>query len=268
MFLASIDPYECFTSQGSTGVDADGDGLEDYCEEIIAPAFAPQLYYYNQDDVRGEPHWVAQVTLNNTVVIGYLLSYYYDLGATRFYGPCMGSPSLPGCPGHYGDSEDIYLTVLYDATTQHWVLDRAVYSQHDGYGIYNPGSQGYPTDLVYPSHPGAYPRAYVAEGKHGNYASVSECNLGGMGWSDTCNDDNTAAQVAMYGPGGSLNIGSRAIHSASQDCMPSANPSYEYYGSGQLECYWTNQRFRGWIPTYLGGDDTDPYSPKLAYNGF
>jgi len=267
VYLGASDPYECFASWGSTGVDADGDGLEDLCEETLAPTFAPELYYYSGDDVRREPHWVPQVTPNNTVVIGYLLSYYYDLGATPFYGPCQVTPTPPGCGGHNGDSEDIFLTVLYDFGTQHWVLARALYSQHDGYGIYEQGNQGYP-DLVYPSHPGAYPRAYVAEGKHANYATASECDAGGFLWSDTCEDVNTAARVETFGSGGSLNLGSRAVHSSGQDCMASANPSFEWYGSGRLECYWTDQRFRGWVPTYVAGDDTDPYSPKLADNGF
>ncbi|HXF96112.1 MAG TPA: hypothetical protein VNI61_08405 [Gemmatimonadales bacterium] len=48
----------------------------------------------------------------------------------------------------------------------------------------------------------------------------------------------------------------------------SRNPPHEYYGSARQECYWTIVRFRGWIPITIGGDDSDPYSPLLAFMGF
>ena len=262
VYLGACDPYECFASWGSTGVDADGDGLEDLCEETLAPMFAPELYYdYGGDDVRGEPHWVARPTDSGTVVIGYLLSYYRDEGCRA-----LGCGAL-GADRHNGDSEDIYLELYYNFSTQHWVLLQALYSQHGDYGVYSKGSDEYPTQLFYPWHPGAYPRTYVSEGKHANYSSVSECDWGDY-LQDDCDDDNTSARVDTYRFGQSLNIGSSAVHSPDQDCMPSADPSYEYYGAGRIECYWTDQRFRGWVPDSVGGRDTDAYSPKLAARGF
>ena len=76
-------------------------------------------------------------------------------------------------------------------------------------------------------------------------------------------DVNTAARVetATF-----WNIGSRAARLI--DCVASRNSSYEYYGSGKLECYWTDQRFRGWIPLNVGGADSDAYSPQLGLMGF
>jgi len=146
---------------------------------------------YGGDDVRGEPHWVARPTDSGTVVIGYLLSYYRDEGCRA-----LGCGAL-GADRHNGDSEDIYLELYYNFSTQHWVLLQALYSQHGDYGVYSKGSDEYPTQLFYPWHPGAYPRTYVSEGKHANYSSVSECDWGDY-LQDDCDDDNTSARVDTY----------------------------------------------------------------------
>jgi hypothetical protein len=47
-----------------------------------------------------------------------------------------------------------------------------------------------------------------------------------------------------------------------------APPPYEYYGGGRLECYWTSQRFRGWIPTTVGGAEADIHGVMLHAMGF
>jgi hypothetical protein len=263
VFLGSgVTPDVCYFG---TYTDADQDGLGDFCEKNLAAAFAPELYYYNGDNVGREPHWVARISSGDKVMVGYLLSYYRDEGSQAYL--CTLPPPFhdPSCEGHNGDSEAIFEETYYDFTSQHWVLNQASYSQHTSYGVYTRGTKAYPFALIYPAHAGAYPRAYVAQGKHANYASRNECNSGGAFGTDICESVNTTARVAA---GASLNLGSRSNHSASQDCMPSSNPSYEYYGSGRLECYWTQVRFRGWIPINVGGADSDPYSPRLQGMGF
>ncbi|HEU5357879.1 MAG TPA: hypothetical protein VFU45_02075 [Gemmatimonadales bacterium] len=271
-----IDPYPdsagVFLGSGITpsactdGTDADADGLEDFCEDNLALAFAPELKYWDADEIGREPH-LAVRPLDagaDSVRIAYLLSYYLDAGSAGGF-LCSLFWVRPECEGHNGDSEAIWLDVYYHVTTQHWVLSRAEYSAHDGANVYARGAGEYPTNLEYPTHPGAYPRSWVSEGKHANYAHRSDCTGGGPWGLDTCADNNASARVSA---GAYLNIGSNAHHLSTQDCMPSTNPDYEYYGSGRLECYWTNQRFRGWIPTWVGGSDSDPYSPKLLGHGF
>jgi hypothetical protein len=262
VFLSSaVTPAAC-----GEGNDLDFDLLSDRCERDLSQAFAPELYYYNGDNVGREPYWVAR-PFNSTgskVLIGYLLSYYRDEGSTAFL--CTLPFTDPSCHGHNGDSEGIFLIVYYDATHKHWILDEARYSQHAYHAPYGRGTNLYPKMLTYPGPKlGSYPRAYVAEGKHANYASQRECNDGGRFGTDTCTHVNTAARVAWGGP---YDLGSRAVHTDSQDCKVSRNISYIYYGSGRQECFWSGSDFRGWIPTTIGGGASASYSSELAYEGF
>ena len=49
----------------------------------------------------------------------------------------------------------------------------------------------------------------------------------------------------------------------------SANPDYEFYGAGRVECYWTWKLFRGWVPDSVGGGDSEAaYTDHLSYFGF
>ena len=89
--------------------DLDEDGLSDYCEKQISYAFRPELMYSPAyDDIRGEPYWVARQDSAGHVIVGYLFSYYRDLGSYQ-YG-CTPPAELAkdyGC--HNGDSEAIFL---------------------------------------------------------------------------------------------------------------------------------------------------------------
>lgn len=130
---------------------------------------------------------------------------------------------------------------------------------------YNPDSGAYCVVLTYPDAYRGYPRIWVAEGKHANYGDDADCENGGFGDSDTCYGADSFARVITST---FTNLGSRAHHTGAQDCMPSSNTSYQYYGSGRLECYWTYSDFRGWIPTSVGGDPSTPYSHVLGHMGF
>ncbi|MBP9198415.1 MAG: hypothetical protein KBF47_00290 [Gemmatimonadales bacterium] len=249
--------------------DSDGDGLSEFCERNLASAFAPELYYKDYDEVGREPKWVARPLPDGTVRIGYLLAYYRDAGSSSFGCTLPGAPS--SCYGHNGDSEAIALDVEYDEGTKHWKLQEARYSQHGDFVTYDAYSCTFVYNvgclyLVYPDKDRGYPRAYVAEGKHANYATRSECNHGGFGNSDTCTSVNTAARVVAGSS--ATNLGSRGVHSAAQDCMVSSNPSYIYYGAWRTECFWTVKAFRGWIPDTVGGASSSDYSGILGDLGF
>lgn len=258
VFLGSGVTDEVCFSGGQT--DNDQDGLSTFCEKNLAVAFAPELWYAGNDMVGREPHWVAAPSPEDPwmVRVVYLLSYYIDLGTTDPL--CNNSFADGPCSGHSGDSELIALDLEYNPETSHWVLATAWYSAHDELIAHARGWNEYPTQLTYPSHPGAYPRAWVAFGKHANYASQEECDAGGALGFDHCSLANTGARVAA---GNQLNIGSRSVHTSAQDCMPSSNPIYS--GNGVVECYWTWKRFSGWAGTY---PDASAYSWKLYGLGF
>jgi hypothetical protein len=259
VFLGNeVTPESCFFPGG-----ADGDGLSDYCEKQLSLAFAPELYYWSADDVRREPYWVARRTPEGNIYIGYLPAYYRDTGSMAW--GCKIAPWIhPSCGGHNGDAEAIFLLVGYNSETSHWVLNYAKLSQHEAYGEYfTPPGDSYPPILTYPSHPGTYPRVWVSMGKHANYATREECNAGGPLGTDTCTGNNAAARLEWSNW---WNLGASA-HPL-RDCVASRNPGYEYYTSGRLECFWSGSRFRGWIPEYVGGLDSDPYGPRLRSEGF
>lgn len=248
----------------STPNDVDLDGVWDDCEYQLAAAFAPQLVLASSHEVftGREPHWVARRRVVGGVVqirIGYLLSYYVDGGTQDPL--CENEFVDQECRGHYGDSEWIMLDVEYNYATEHWLLNRAAYSQHDSYGWYGLGVDhgDYPHELEYPAHPGSYPRAYVAFHKHANYESIGACNSGGFWGFDVCFADSYERVVVWPWTG----LASRAAHTSGQDCMGSSNPIYS--GNGETECYWTIREFGGWQGTYPKSDD---YSSKLAEWGF
>lgn len=250
-FLGSgVTPEAC---TGGLQTDTDQDGLGDFCEENLGAAFAPELYYDQWDDMRREPHWAARPLQQPYVRLVYLLSYYRDAGSPAY--ACTLPFAHWSCYGHNGDSETISIDVGYNYSTQHWELSLVHYSQHGNMVLYH-----WP-ELFYPLRARGYPRAYVSVGKHANYKSVGDCNSGGFFGTDTCETVNTSVRVEAW-PW--LNIASRSVHTSSQDCMPTSNPSHPYYGSGRQECYWTERRFRGWFPESVGGADSDPYSPLLG----
>jgi len=262
IFLGNdIDPDFCIDG-GWT--DADADDLADYCENLISYAFRPELRYSSwHDDVRGEPYWVARPDSSGQVVVGYLLSYYRDLGSVQWgCSPPTGHESW-GC--HNGDSESIWLTISYHPGSKHWVLQSARYSHHTDWNISTfDATRGY-ASVEYPETPGGgYPRAWVAEQKHANYFHERDCNS----WTDyfgadDCSDDDTSARVdwSAY-----WNIGSESNPFINQ--VTSRDSSYEYFGGRRTECYWTEKSFRGWVPDSIGGGEAASYLSKLIYWGF
>ena len=133
------------------------------------------------------------------------MSYYRDTGSKAW--------PEPGYGAHNGDSESIGLDVYYHFQTSHWVLGLAQYSRHGEFAYFDRGSNAYPRSLTYPDHPGTYPRSWVAEGKHANYASQRACTGGGVLGNDTCVDSTQAARVEG---GAVLNVGARYHHSPAQ----------------------------------------------------
>jgi hypothetical protein len=182
------------------------------------------------------------------VRIAYLLALHFDLGV---YGCRLG---LVLCGGHYGDSETIVLDLYYHASSRHWVLHQAIYSAHGLYNVYPRFLSAYP-GMNFPAKKGGYPRAFLALRKHAVYRSDTECDHGELGL-DECRADTFERLAA----GGALDLGSRASHSAAQDCVRSTLLS-----SSITECYWTFREFGGWQgKTPKGG----AYTSVLSFFGF
>lgn len=252
----------CFNG---TQTDVDADGISEFCEKALALAFAPQLALTKGSDNLGrEPKFAVKKLGTNMARIMYLLSYYVDRGPTTSW--CnnnVGDAYDPAtwraaCEGHDGDSEWITLDVYYNSSANgRWFLHQAIYSAHTGSNKYTRSTgAAYPLALVYPGNPGGYPRVYVAYQKHANYATDALCDSGSIMGTDECNADLFERVVA----GNNLNLGSRAVHSAAQDCWPSSNPIYS--SNGIKECYWKMDTFLGWHVGYSGGGSE--YSPKLT----
>lgn len=269
IFLSSaVTDVTCFSGMGT---DADQDLMADRCERDLAQAFAPQLFYDRDDDVRREPYWVAGRPTGAIPTAGgpharivYLLSYYEDLGGQTF------SCRVPGahffCLPHHGDSEWIALDVRYNRATQHWLLTGAVLSQHTSYAAYGtPTNKSYTPYLTYPNAPGGFPRVWVAYGKHANYRSQSACNEGGTFGTDTCEFNDTPIRVEYSG---AYNVGSRGTRL--KDCVASRNPAWQFYGTESRECYWSSSdpSFRGWYLDNIGGGSAKRYGSILSNLGF
>jgi hypothetical protein len=245
------------------GQDVDGDGLNDYCEQRLSFEFTPELYYWSYDDISREAYWAARPGGGEKVVIAYLPSYHRDHGSNTYV--CSLPPPFyhPSCDGHNGDSEMILLTVYYNYETEHWVLGEAAYSAHGEYNEYTRGNKAYPPLLTYPDRKGGYPRAWVSMGKHANYATRASCNSGGVLGTDDCSANNAAVRLEWSAY---WNLGSSSHPRI--DCVVSRDPSYEYYGSGRQECFWTGSDFAGWVPDNVGGDRASSYGPQLTTAGF
>lgn len=265
--------------------DTDGDGLADICEQNLADTFNPSLRYCGCDLAwGGEPTYAAQpvqVTSGVWVIrIMYMPSYYNDAGDDR---PCVGG-LVTLCEGHYGDSEAILLDVIYNSNTQHWVLNSAYLSQHEGYMWYNGSSRApfpetvggyemhewygantlpvvagqYPTAFSY-NHPGGAPIIWVSPNKHANYADETECNNGGGWWlfaHDNCSSNASFTQMYLY----DNNVGPRNVGSTGtrlMNCVSSYSPFYQ--PNNHPECYWTDDHFTGW--TGINGSGQQTASP-------
>lgn len=253
--------------------------MNDVCETWLSYNFRPELRYsQTEDDSRKEPYWVARPDSGGNIMIGYLFSYYYDLGSVQYgcsppeFWPVAQRQKL-GC--HNGDSENIWLLLAYDSTTSHWVLAQASYSEHENWATRSPDANtGYAyADLEYPDHPGSYPRVWVSEQKHANYFAYGDCQgAGGFlgAGTEQCDADNVTARLDWSNL---WNVGSQAHPFMTSvigrdSIITSRNPSYEYYGAGGQECYWTERDFRGWVPNNLGGAQAASYLSKLAHFGF
>lgn len=251
---------------GAGWSDYDLDGLADLCEEQLAWAFRPELSYFSEDYVDREPRWVAKPIGSDSVRIGYLFSYYRDMGDDVFGG------------SHWGDSERLWVDLWYNPSTKHWITGQLYAPAHDRMSVATGTPGWYPKrylsawspplnpsyfNVVYPGSRGGQVRVFVGEGKHSSYLSHEECNYGGgILHSDNCTHHDT---VVRDGAGPIQNLGSR-WHPFIK-CVVTQNPYHPFYGAGGVECYWTAPKFMGWYP-YANDPGSDGYGGHLEAFGF
>ena len=234
----------------------------------MAEAFRPELRFAPPpyDDTRGEPYWVARPDSSGHAWIGYLLGYYRDLGPWQW--GCDVPFDLDHC--HYGDAENIWLVLSFNARTQHWVLRTAYYSHHQDWNrsLFD-GTHGYAA-VEYPARPGGYPRAWVSQGKHANFFTQSDCNTARykdyLPYVERCDHNTGSARVG--GPDTDWseywNIGSESHPLL--DGVASRNPAFfNVYGSSRIETFWTEKKFRGWMPETAGGESAGSYFAVLRW---
>jgi hypothetical protein len=245
----------CYAQYNPVARDSDQDGLWDYCEYVLAKAFAPMLSKsLTERCFGGEPYWAAKyfdnVPIINTgdfVRLAYMPAYYRDCGGGA----------------HDGDSEFIQFAVGFNPSTQHWEFLSGFLSAHtcvddtgcgSHFGLLGQfaASQDwlYAPDLEYPANRYAsYPRVYVSKNKHANYATEHKCDTGGFfhGIFESC-DDVDKGRFKVWRD---HNIGSygHPFH----DCVPSADPAAT---SAELECFWSPETFGGW---QLDAEGVTPY---------
>lgn len=249
---SSFSVSACVSPTGTGINDVDGDGLDDYCEHILAMTFRPAIHFSVYDcDTGGERYWAAKVfpAQGNLVRIAYLPSYYVDCGAPSE----SFCSTIYGCGSHNGDSEFIILDLRYNATTQHWYLEHVFLSAHTEF----PGNSAVDNSskapgnfaasaLTYPDKLYGIPDIWVAEGKHGNYSSRAACDAGGPFGFDTC-DSNPDSWV-QFEHSRWHNVGSiQANFINTGTCVTGGRLVATYPDMYGIECYWVpNDDFQGW----------------------
>jgi hypothetical protein len=149
--------------------DADADGLDDDCEQALAVAFQPKLWFDSGESGYGRRPYFAvknQSFAARTVQIFYLDAFYDDTGVTT---------------GHDGDPEFQLFEVHFSAGK--WLLDSAYLSAHrksvcDSSDWYAFDRLEYDTASDPQNAFRGRPTLYVAEDKHATYPDLGTCDDG------------------------------------------------------------------------------------------
>jgi len=214
--------------------DLDRDGLFDSCEYTAADSMSPTLNY-DKDDPSSRPgerrsFW-AVAPSRDGVKAFYALGYFEDRGyMIAGLGPFFQ---------HHGDSEFVTVELVM---TSEGGLDyvRTCMSAHTSDG-----------DEVECRNDDENPReVWVAERKHANYFSRSDCDDGAF-WLDSCDGVDSEIDLVVHSD---RNMGASIEHLI--DCV-----SITHSFRKDEECLWTDARFDGWRP----GDDDDA---SLGYGVF
>lgn len=258
-----ISQQYCQVATPGTSPDADGDGLNDTCEYMLAGAFAPSLVQANEletgwpasstlPSIPGEYLFaVGKGTAGYPARIAYLPAYYKDLG-----------DSYLGIESHSGDSEFIMVDLGYNAQTGRWYTARVFLSAHCGEPFDTNCKWFGPDDFEYVDGVrwGA-PVVWVADRKHANYRSFSACQGGTA--IDRCDTGSRYRRRFPIGPAFEiLPSGANWMYrKALRATAPLVDPNKTEMFSNAFY-----RAFTGWQATVSGGGST-PYGAILATYG-
>jgi hypothetical protein len=249
--------------------DADRDGLADACESALLEAFAPLLIVapsqcLGSDDLPPGGYLYGARPLDAGVRLVYLPAYFMDCGLDGV--KCL--LPLVDCDPHPGDSEFIALDVARRADGG-WGVDSIFLSAHC-FGRSEGGCRWYrDAELDEFAWTGArgrsVPIVWVSEGRNANYPSRSRCDRG-HNFVDTC-DRNTVGRRFPTNTG--RNIGSRSMPigdaAAPPGCVRGRTVGDGGAAADALECFWSEEPFRGW---QARGPGLTPYLRYLEMAGF
>lgn len=223
----SVQPGSC------SGTDADGDGLTETCEYLIAHTVRPRLHFSaGERHSDRESYWAATPIESgrtssaiDRISVLYFMGYHDDAE-------------------HRGDTEFVIVDIEADGggtwhvyrifTSAHWrsaFLVSVDYSEENGGANFNYYDDGRPF-------------IYVAEGKHANYRTDWDCDGGSvLGW-DTCDEPYRDEDVEI--------LEERNIGDMQQPLINCVSiPSSLYLGT---ECFFEpGDKFLGWWDLDSGG---------------
>ena len=232
--IAAVTIYGSFTSsaqaQGFTqaqvgwsancwnsGNDADGDGLNQSCEQALAAVFAPTVLFDNGEDTDAwVPHFAVKSVdfASKTAQIAYYFSFLKDGGA------------LFGIGGHDGDSEFAIVEVHFDGAR--WMVDFVYLSAHRNAPC-DASSWYHYSQLQWDTFFRGWTVIYSSENKHANYASDSTCDAACLG-DENCDPDFFKVPDATRNVGQSFG-----------QLMPVVQ-----FGNAFERFFDVNQKFCGW----------------------
>jgi len=148
-----------------SGNDADGDGLNQSCEQALATVFAPTEWFDNGEDTDAWwPHYAVKSVNYATkqVSIAYYSGYYRDGGG------------LFGLTSHDGDSEFVIVEAHLEGST--WLVDWVYFAAHRNASVCD-DSSWYPYwNVQWDYYYRGWAMVFVSENKHAAYRSDSQCD--------------------------------------------------------------------------------------------
>ena len=241
----------------SDTVDADRDGIRDYCEYDIAHMFRPVLNVAKKDSAINsrETYWAVRRGNARTLYVFYALAYHRDVGLN----------------GHAGDSEFILIKV-HNIRSRYLIADSVTMSAHFG-TLGNRSERGRVFEW---RDDNSRPVIWVANGKHANYKSMIACEeplsinvptdmlskvFTGILSKITADDCSGERQEVDLKVLQFRNLGGHGLPLV--NCVWSRMYDYQY-----PECFWgMDDRFRGWLKYREPGSAT-AYGRLLCLAGF
>lgn len=228
-----------------TGTDADGDGLEDACEQQLASSFMPLMWFEKGESGSARRPYFAVKNHSfaaRTVQIFYMDAYREDTGIVT---------------GHDGDSEFQIIEVHYSGGR--WYTDWMYMSAHhqsicDSSAWYGHDQLAYDTGSDRPNASRGWPTIYAAEDKHATYNSLDTCDDGCM-YLDSCGR-NKAEYLDPEGALSGRNVGSTAVKLINEVIV-----------NGSTEYLLESGEFKGWDDRWYEPNSAG-YQPFMVPFGF